>query len=97
MGLKFAGYEWDGGNWPKCGKHGVTKEEIESVFYGEPLMVPDPSPKEFRIRAVGKSERNQYLLLVFTIRSIDGKNYIRPISARRMHRKEITYYVTQNP
>jgi len=25
--MKVAGVEWDTGNWPKCGKHGVSKED----------------------------------------------------------------------
>lgn len=32
MELSVAGFDWDSGNWPKCGKHGVTKEEIKEVF-----------------------------------------------------------------
>ena len=27
-------FEWDAGNWPKCGKHGVSKAEIEFVLGG---------------------------------------------------------------
>ena len=30
--MRFTGFEWDDGNWPKCGKHGVTREEIEQFF-----------------------------------------------------------------
>ena len=30
--MRFLGFEWDEGNWPKCGKHGVTREEIELLF-----------------------------------------------------------------
>jgi len=91
MELDYIGFEWDDGNWPKCGQHGLTKEEIESVFQSEPLIVPDPSPKEMRIRAIAKL-KNRYLFLVFTIRSIGGKNFIRPISARYMHNREVENY-----
>jgi len=27
--MKIAGFDWDDGNWPKCGKHGVSRTEIE--------------------------------------------------------------------
>ena len=30
--MKIRGIEWDHGNWPKCGKHGATKDEIEHVL-----------------------------------------------------------------
>ena len=32
MAMKIRGIEWDPGNWPKCGKHGATKDEIEHVL-----------------------------------------------------------------
>ena len=40
--MKILGFDWDEGNWPKCGKHGVTREEIESVMLGVPAVMPDP-------------------------------------------------------
>jgi uncharacterized DUF497 family protein len=32
MGPSFDGFEWDKGNREKCVKHGVSPEEIESIF-----------------------------------------------------------------
>jgi uncharacterized DUF497 family protein len=40
--MKFGGFDWDSGNWPKRGKHGVSREEIEQVVLGEPAVMPDP-------------------------------------------------------
>jgi len=37
-----AEFEWDSGNWPKCGKHGVSREEIYEIFAGEPAIDKDP-------------------------------------------------------
>jgi len=37
----IAGFEWDEGNWPKCGKHGVSKDEIEHVLSSGPLVLAD--------------------------------------------------------
>jgi uncharacterized DUF497 family protein len=40
--MKTAGFDWDDGNWPKCGKHGVSREEIERLFLeGHALVAPD--------------------------------------------------------
>jgi len=46
--MKIAGFDWDDGNWPKCGKHGVSLEEIEQVLPGTAVM-PDPDPDEPRL------------------------------------------------
>ncbi len=37
----FGGFDWDSGNWPKCGKHGVSKEEIEELFHSSPGLFDD--------------------------------------------------------
>jgi uncharacterized DUF497 family protein len=37
----FSGLDWDEGNLAKCQKHGVSVEEIEAVFAGEPQYSPD--------------------------------------------------------
>lgn len=88
------GFDWDDGNWPKCGKHGVTKGEIESLFLGSPAVQSDPnhSLEEQRLRAIGKTSDGRFLLVVFTLRDKTSGHHIRPISARYMHAKEITHY-----
>jgi uncharacterized DUF497 family protein len=44
-----AGFHWNDGNRDKCVKHGVTVEEIESVFRGGTLRVfPDPARRPRR-------------------------------------------------
>jgi len=35
--MKISGFEWDDGNWPKCGKHGVSRAEIEQALLRENL------------------------------------------------------------
>ncbi|MDL2207231.1 BrnT family toxin [Desulfovibrio sp. OttesenSCG-928-M16] len=92
MKISIAGYDWDSGNWPKCGKHGVTKEEIEEFFASSPSVMPDPHPDEPRIRAIGKTKAGRYLFIVFMFRLIDGQTFLRPISARYMHQKEVEHY-----
>lgn len=92
MKLSVAGFDWDIGNWPKCGKHGVTKKEIEEVFQVLPVVMADPHPDEARMRAIGKTKAGRYVFLVFMFRLIDGQTFIRPISARYMHQREIDHY-----
>jgi uncharacterized DUF497 family protein len=58
---------------------------------------PKHSKREERHWAIGKTEIGRWLFLVFTLRERDGKQYIRPISARYMHRKEIKHYEEENP
>jgi uncharacterized protein len=48
--------------------------------------------KESRSFTIGKNSRNRYIFAVFTVRQKDGRECIRPISARYMHRKEIEHY-----
>ena len=90
--MKIAGFDWDKGNWPKCGKHGVSRAEIEEVFTGTPTVETDPFPEEVRMRAIGKSAAGRYVFVVFMLREIDGQMKLRPISARYMHEKEIAHY-----
>ncbi len=87
-------FDWDDGNWPKCGKHGVSKAEIEHVLRSNPLVRPDRTPQdaETRYNAVGTNKDGRTIFLVFTVRQKNGDRYIRPISARYMHKKEIERY-----
>jgi len=93
--VKISGFDWDEGNWPKCGKHGVSREEIEQALLGSPAVMRDPHPKEPRMRAVSKTLAGRYVFLVFMLRRVDGQTKLRPISSRYMHRKEIDHYENQ--
>lgn len=92
----IAGIDWDDGNWPKCGKHGVTRGEVEAVLLGTPSVMPDPRPDERRLRAIGRTTAGRYVFLVFAQRERDGAVWLRPISARFMHQKEIDHYENQD-
>jgi uncharacterized DUF497 family protein len=94
--MKITGIDWDGGNWPKCGKHGVSRVEIEDVLLGTPAVMPDPHPDEPRLRAIGKTAAGRYVFLVFMPRQMGSNVLLRPISARFMHQKEVTHYENQN-
>ena len=59
--MKLAGFDWDQGNWPKCGKHGVSREEIEQVLLNSPAVMPDPHQNEPRMRAIGKTAAGRYV------------------------------------
>jgi uncharacterized DUF497 family protein len=92
--MEFAGFDWDQGNREKCQKHGVSIVEIETMFAGTVLVAPDPlhSVREERFKAVGAAESGRKLLVVFTWRMRDGDRFIRPVSARYMHEKEVKAY-----
>jgi len=89
-----AGIEWDAGNWHKCQKHGVSIREIETVFHHGMIEFPDHahSENEDRFISIGKGHEGRCVFVVFTLRHRDGQTFIRPISARYMHQKEITAY-----
>jgi uncharacterized protein len=97
--MNVAGFDWDSGNRDKCQKHGVSLQEIEGLFERPVMILPDQahSTTEQRSLAIGKTEAGRYVFLIFTIRERDGKSYVRPISARYMHKKEIEAYEKENP
>jgi uncharacterized DUF497 family protein len=90
----LAGLDWDTGNLAKCQNHGVTIDEIDSLFRGEPQVAPDPmhSTAESRFIAVGITGEGRALFVAFTFRDRDGSRFVRPISARYMHIKEAKRY-----
>ena len=72
----------------------MSQEEIESLFFGPLSVRPDVlhSVAEERFQAIGKGLRDRFIFLVFTLGERNGQTYVRPISARSMHRREIEGY-----
>src|SRR5688572_21181175 len=91
----FHGFDWDDGNWPKCGKHGVSKEEIEALLRGElfGIFPTHSATTELRRMAIGLMANGRWIVVVFTDRVKDGRHVVRPFSARYMHAKEVARYV----
>ncbi|OGQ13790.1 MAG: hypothetical protein A3B70_07510 [Deltaproteobacteria bacterium RIFCSPHIGHO2_02_FULL_40_11] len=93
MQSKSFRFEWDKGNAKKSAeKHGITQEEVESVFTLN-LAVPigrqvSPKVDEERLCIVGPAVSGQLTSIVFTLR--EGK--VRPISSRIASRKERRLY-----
>ncbi|MEA2875005.1 MAG: uncharacterized protein QOF14_201 [Hyphomicrobiales bacterium] len=89
----IGGFDWDAGHRDKCRKHGLALAEIEAFFRGR-IAVHPPSlgNKEERFIAVGSTAEGRNILVVFTLRTRNGKTLIRPISARYMHRREVAHY-----
>lgn len=86
-------FQWDSGNWPKCGKHGLSKADIESLFGAKPHVRPaQAQASESRQIAVGQLRNGRYAFVVFTIRAVGSTTSIRPLSARYMHDKEVRHY-----
>jgi len=90
-------FQWDRGNWPKCGKHGLSKADIESVFEADVFVFDDPHPTaiETRHRAIGVTSAGRHAFIVFTMRTRNRTVFIRPLSARYMHKKEVDHYERQ--
>jgi uncharacterized protein len=91
----FPGFAWDHGNLRKCQKHGVSISEIEHVLaHSETLIMPDvkSSDVEPRYLAIGRTPEGRYTFVVFTPRRSMGGLLLGPISARYMHRREISKY-----
>ena len=86
------GFQWDVGNIEKKWlKHQVLHLECEQIFFNEPLIIADDvkqSQNENRWFALGHTDSDRKLFLVFTIR----RNQIRVISARDMNKKEKREY-----
>ncbi len=89
--MDIYGFDWDSGNWPKCGTHGVSREEIERLFTeGNATYSPDldhTTMEEDRYVVVGRVD-GRSIFVAFTIRG----NLIRPVSARYMHKREAKHY-----
>ena len=89
---RCTGFQWDEGNTEKnWEKHRVSRFECEQLFFNEPFLVfkdEEHSQDEGRYYALGQTNRNRELFIVFTNRD----DQIRVISARDMSRRERRYY-----
>lgn len=94
---KLDGFEWDQGNEQKSAlKHGIGRDEIEAFFDQEPAVMADEahSKAEQRYWAIGTGTNGRWMLVCFTVRRVAHLRFLRPISARYMHRKEVLRYVS---
>lgn len=85
-------FDWDIGNSEKNWiRHRVSRAECEEFFFNLPLVIGEDeshSQTEDRHFALGQTDRNRRLFVVFTIRG----EKIRIISARDMNRAERRIY-----
>jgi len=88
----IVGFDWDEGNVLKNWlKHRVSAGECEEIFFNEPLLIAEDSKHsqiERRYLALGQTNDNKLLTVIFTIR----ENKIRIISARGQNAKEKNFY-----
>ncbi len=87
------GFDWDYFNTHKnIFKHDVSLSECEQIFFNLPLIINDDiahgSEEEDRYLALGRTDKNRKLFVVFEIRS----KHIRPISFRDMEKPERAIY-----
>lgn len=92
MIVTYDGFQWDTGNIAHCAKHGVPRDEIEHVLAKMTFFIPDPYPHEPRMRTVGQTLDGRHVFVVFTFREREHERYLRPVSARYMHAKEVRAY-----
>jgi uncharacterized protein len=86
MLFSAAQFDWDAGNWPKCGRRGVSKSDVESAVQSARFAITDPFEEERRLRVVGLAQNCRHVFVALTIRVKDQLSLVRPISARFMHR-----------
>ena len=69
------------------------------MLTGDPRVAPDVahSPTEDRFIAVGRTRENRPVFVALTFRMKHGRMFIRPVSARHMHRKELERYEKESP
>ena len=86
------GFQWDKYNIQKnWEKHKVSPGESEQAFFNRPFKIVKDiyhSQEEERFYALGKTEQDRKLFIVFTLR----KKLIRVISSRDMNKKERRIY-----
>jgi uncharacterized protein len=89
---KCRGFQWDEDNAEKNWvKHRVSRGETEQVFFNRPLVLTageqraESTPRYY---ALGQTDANRLLFIVFTIRD----DLIRVVSARPMSRRERRVY-----
>lgn len=89
---KIEGFGWDEANVDKSyKKHGITPNEAEEIFLDKDVLLQEDikhSQKETRLIAIGKTESEKTLFVVF----IERENKIRIISARVANKKERRRY-----
>ena len=93
IGIRVAGFEWDRANREKLrtASRSLLSKEHSNVR-SPSFPIPGISTAEERFKAIGITTEGRQVLIVFTLRSRGGDTFIRPISARCMHRKEVEYY-----
>jgi len=85
-------FDWNKANRTKNLKHGVSAEEVESLFtenrYFFAGKIMEPSHPEWRGLILGLDKTDRGLALIFTIRG----EKVRPISCRIMRESERRSY-----
>ena len=68
--------------------------QIETLFANGPRVAPDlkHSADEDRFIAVGRISTGRPVFVGFTIRVKNNRRFIRPVTARFMHAKEVAAY-----
>jgi uncharacterized DUF497 family protein len=85
-------FDFDTANLDHIAVHDVSRREIVQAFRGENLIIQASDVKrDPRWKLFGKTMKNRYLTVVFTLR----KGRVRPITAYTMNRKDRDLYAPQ--
>ena len=94
----ITGFDWDDGNRSKCLKHGVSTEEVESLFLRPIMILPDEahSAAEARFKAVGKTAAGRQFS--WSLLSARNRSTLRPVHQRPLYAQERSeHYEKENP
>ncbi|HKI55532.1 MAG TPA: BrnT family toxin [Trueperaceae bacterium] len=82
-------FEWDDDNEGHIARHGVSPDEVEEVFYNDPLTAPAYNQgAERRYAKIGVTDAGRLLCVVFTHR----KGRIRIVTAVEANPAETRRY-----
>lgn len=85
-------FDWDAGNVLKNLKHGLSSNDIESIFWEYEYLfagkIVEPANEEWRGLILGETASGNHVALIFTQRD----ERLRPISCRSMRANERKLY-----
>ena len=92
MDLRVSGFNWDKGNRVKCQNMVFRLRTSKPFSLTVPELTPIRNTRRTRIVAVGGTSTGRPVFVAFTIRAANNRRFIRPVTARFMHAKEVAAY-----
>jgi uncharacterized DUF497 family protein len=83
-------WEWDDGNEFELARHGISSEEVEQVFWNDPVWVPNRRAGSGNWKMLGDSNGGRRLTVVLHFDA--DRSRLRPITGWKCTRAERTKY-----